>query len=137
MQLEKSEARRFSLALSIDFSNCAVAVAISSRNERRARDSSAQLPRFSLFSFSFFLIREQGISSLDLSFSGHRARRRKTEEARQTVAKRAATNGSSFFGSYLGPKNGKSLLLPRHCARFSNTQYMLLYRLADACGPIT
>ena len=137
------------LALLIDFSNFAVAVAICFRNERCARDSvhvrrtiiaivdrpCTQFPRFSPFFFFFSLICDQRISSLDLSFSGHRARRRKTEEARQTVTKRAATNGFSSFGFCLGPKNGKSLLLLYHCARFSNTQYML-YRFGQfACWP--
>ncbi|CAD1477060.1 unnamed protein product, partial [Heterotrigona itama] len=37
-------------------------------------------------------------SSLDLSFSGHRARRK--EEARQTAMKRVTTNGVSSSGSF-------------------------------------
>lgn len=66
--------------------------------------------RFCYFYFSFAIKRIS--RSLDLSFSAHRARRRKTEESRQIVAKRAATNDFSFFGLlFLDPKNGKLLLL--------------------------
>ena len=62
-----------------------------------------QLSRCSSFFFIFFFfsaIRKFRI----ISFSKHCARRKKTEESRQTVAKRAATNRFSFFGFFLGSK---------------------------------
>lgn len=49
-----------------------------------------------------YFLCDQEISSLVVSFSEHCARRKKTEKARQTVAKKAATNGFSFFGFFLG-----------------------------------
>ena len=60
-----------------------------------------QLSRCSSFFFIFFFfcaIRKFRI----ISFSKHCARRKKTEESRQTVAKRAATNSFSFFGFFFG-----------------------------------
>ena len=50
---------------------------------------------------------------LDVSFSGHCARRKKrleAEEARQTVTKRVTTNGVSSSGSMI-PEHGKSFSL--------------------------
>ena len=71
--------------------------------------------------FSFFYFFDLRLASLEPRFKFQRALRSKkeVEEARQTVTKRAATNGFSFFGFCLSPKNGKSLLLFCHCARFS------------------
>ena len=69
------------LVLFIDFSNSAIAVA-----KQVSKRMCIQLSRFNFFC----TIRK---SSLDLSFSGHRARRRKTEGLQQMV--------SHFFGSSL------------------------------------
>ena len=87
------------------------------RNERGVRDSAHVWARslrslvihvhstfamqfFFLYFFFFCAIRKFRI----ISFSKHCARRKKTEESRQTVAKRAATNRFSFFGFFLGSK---------------------------------
>ena len=99
------------------------------------QSSMCQFPRFSLFFFISFFVYDQRISSLDLSFSGHCARRRKTEEASTNCREEGLQRMvSHFLDFFLGPKNGKSLLLFCHCARFSNTQYLLLCCLAD-CMP--
>ena len=99
-----------SLVLPIDFSNFAVAVAneletnvyCSSTHMRVGNDHSCdrwsvhghsnQLPRFiflfHLYKFFFFFVCDLEVSSLDLSFSGHCARRKKrlyAEETRQTA----------------------------------------------------
>ena len=96
-----------------------------------------QLPRFSPFFFLFFF--DLRLVNLEPRFKFQRALRPKEEDRRglDKLSRRgAATNGFSSFGSCLDPKNGKSLLLLCHCARFSNTQYML-YRLGQfACWPI-
>ena len=64
-----------------------------------------QLPRF-IFSFHlyklFFGLRLERLE-LDVSFSGHCARRKKrfeAEEAQQTATKRVTTNGFSSSGSF-------------------------------------
>ena len=83
------------------------------RNERQAKDFAhvwiqslrwssicTQLSQCSFFSLLFYFLCNQEISSLVVSFSEHCAQRKKTEEARKTVAKRTATNGFSFFGFF-------------------------------------
>ena len=83
------------------------------RNERQAKDFAhvwiqslrwssicTQLSQCSFFSLLFYFLCDQEISSLVVSFSEHCAQRKKTEEARKTVAKRTATNGFSFFGFF-------------------------------------
>lgn len=68
-----------------------------SRFSHAASSMCVYLARFSLFFYFFsFAISE---SRAYLNFSWHRVRRRKTEETRQTVTQRAATNVFSFFGS--------------------------------------
>ena len=99
------------------------------------QSSMCQFPRFSLFFFYFFFCLR--LANLEPRFKFQRALRPKEEDRRglDKLSRRgAATNGFSFFGFFLGPKNGKSLLLFCHCARFSNTQYLLLCCLAD-CMP--
>ena len=119
------------------------------RNERQAKDFAhvwiqslrwssicTQLSQCSFFSLLFYFLCNQEISSLVVSFSEHCAQRKKTEEARKTVAKRAATNGFSFFGFFFffSPKNGKSFLLLYHCARFNSNCYCVVWLFA--CWPI-
>ena len=90
---------------------------IKCRNERRARNSAhghdhcnrwsflcTQLSRIFFSLFFFYFLCDQEISSLVISFSKHCARKKKTEEVRKSVAKRATTNGFSFFGFFLGSK---------------------------------
>ena len=107
------------------------------RNERWARDFAhvrtmvsngywpfmcTQLPRLSPFFFLFFF--DLRLANLEPRFKFQRASRPKEEDRRglDKLSRRgAATNGFSSFGSCLDPKNGKSLLLLCHCARFSNT----------------
>ena len=74
---------------------------------------------FTFISYVFCLRLER--LELDVSFSGHCARRKKwlvAEEARQTATKRVTTNGFSSSGSFsMIPQHGKSFsLLLRHCA---------------------
>ena len=76
-----------------------------------------QLSR-SIFSFFFFYMR---IGNLEPSCKFQRALRPKEEDRRglDKLSRRgAATNGFSFFGSFIDAKNGKSLLLLCHYARF-------------------
>ena len=65
------------------------------------QSSMCQFPRFSLFFFISFFVYDQRISSLDLSFSGHCARRRKTEEAstncREEGLQRMVSHFLDFF----------------------------------------
>ena len=75
------------------------------------------------FFFSFFFFFDLRLVNLEPRYKFQRALRPKEEDRRglDKLSRRgAATNGFSFFGSCLGPKNGKSLLLFCHCARFSN-----------------
>ena len=124
------------LVFPIDFSNFAVAVGICFRNERCARDSArvrtiiiaivgrprAISFRDLVFFFSFFFYLR--LVNLEPRFKFQRASRPKEEDRRglDKLSRRgAATNGFSSFGFCLSPKNGKSLLLFCHCARFSIT----------------
>ena len=71
-----------------------------------------------VYFFSFFFLR---LGNLEPRFKFQRASRPKEEDRRglDKLSRRgAAANGFSFFGSCLGPKNGKSLLLLCHYARF-------------------
>ena len=73
------------------------------------------------FFFSFFF--GLRLVSLEPRFKFQRALRPKEEDRRglDKLSRRgAATNGFSFFGSCLGPQNGKSLLLLCHYARLES-----------------
>ena len=75
-----------------------------------------------VFFFSFFFYLR--LVNLEPRFKFQRALRPKEEDRRglDKLSRRgAATNGFSSFGFCLSPKNGKSLLLFCHCARFSIT----------------
>ena len=76
-----------------------------------------------LFFFFFFDLR---LVNFEIRFKFQRKfRRRKAKEVRQTVTKRTATNGFSFFGFCLGPKNEKSLLLLCHYTRLVICRYIV------------
>ena len=121
------------LGLALDFSNFAVAVVICFRNERCARDSvhvrrmiiaivgrPCALSFRDLVPFFFLFFFDLRLVNLEPRFKFQRALRPKEEDRRglDKLSRRgAATNDFSSFGSCLGPKNGKSLLLLCHCAR--------------------
>ena len=90
------------------------------------------------FFFSFFFFFDLRLVNLEPRYKFQRAlsSKKEDEEARQTVTKRAATNGFSFFGSCLDPKDGKSLLLFCHCARFSIRSNCCVLSGRFACRPI-
>ena len=108
------------------------------KNDHCDRWSSMHLAS-AIQSFFFLFFFDLRLVNFEPRFKFQRALRPKEEDRRglDKLSRRgAATNGFSSFGSCLDPKNGKSLLLLCHCARFSNTQYMLLYRLANLhAGP--
>ena len=106
-----------------------------SKNERCARDSARVRSMifkivdrpcalsFRDLAFFFLFFFDLRLGNLEPRLKFQRASRPKEEDRRglDKLSRRgAATNGLSFFGSCLGPKNGKSLLLLYHCARFSN-----------------
>ena len=96
-----------------------------------------QFPRFRLFFFFFFF--DLRLVSLEPRFKFQRALRPKEEDRRglDKLSRRgAATNGFSFFGSCLDPKNGKSLLLFCHCARLVICSICYCVVWPFACRPI-
>ena len=139
------------LALFIDFSNCrGRGREINSKRTLRSRfcmctiddhydrysSTCTQLPRFSLFFFLFFF--DLRSVNLEPRLKFQRALRPKEEDRRgldKLSRRRAATNGSSSFGSVSGPKNGKSLLLFCHCARLVYVVIVVLFG-RFACRPI-
>ena len=129
----------------------AVAVARWIRNERCARDSARvrsmifeMVDRPCALSFrdlAFFFLFFFDLRSVNLEprFKFQRALRPKEEDRRglDKLSRRgAAPNGFSSFGSVLGPKDGKSLLLFCHCARFSIRSNCCVLSGRFACRPI-